>query len=195
MTDNKKDNLATALHKFRAELVQPKKDAVNPFFKSKYATLDSVVSAIDAACEKSGLSYVQMTDYIDGAFVLVTTILHSTGETTESLQGKYILPSTGKPQDIGSAITYARRYALSAAFGIVADEDDDGNTAAPVIKQPTAEENKMFDNFKKTIKASETIEGLDAFIAAAKGNMAKLPEDLKAELRNVIAETKQRLVA
>lgn len=64
---------------------------------------------------------------------------------------------------------------------------------APVIKKATEEENKLFDNFKKTIKASETIEGLDAFIAAAKGNMAKLPEDLKAELRNVIAETKLNL--
>lgn len=190
MTDNKKDNLATALHKFRAELVQPKKDAVNPYFKSKYATLDSVVSSIDTAAEVAGLTYVQMTDYIDGAFVLVTTIMHKSGE---SVQGKYILPATGKPQEIGSALTYARRYALSAAFGIVADEDDDGNTAAPVIKQATDEQNKMFANFRATIKACESKEAVDSFIAAAKGNMAKLPEDLKAELRHVISETKQGL--
>lgn len=190
MTDNKKDNLATALAKFRTLLVQPKKDGLNPHFKSKYVTLDGVIAAIDDAASKSGLTYIQTTDFKDGHFGLITTIMDMHGN---SMSGFYVLPSTGKPQEIGAAVTYAKRYALSAAFGVVADEDDDGNTAAPVIKQPTAEENKLFDNFKKTIKASETIEGLDAFIAAAKGNMAKLPEDLKAELRNVIAETKLNL--
>lgn len=190
MTDNKKDNLATAMCVFRAELVQPKKDAVNPYFKSKYATLDSVVSAIDTAAEVAGLTYVQMTDYIDGAFVLVTTIMHKSGE---SVQGKYILPATGKPQDIGSAITYARRYALSAAFGIVADEDDDGNTAAPVIKQPTAEENEAFKNYKAAVKACATLDDLKALWVAASKNIARLPAELVAELNAVKEEVKLNL--
>ena len=173
-------------------LKQPKKDAVNPFFKSKYATLDSVVTAIDESAQACGLSYVQMTDIKDGHFGLVTIIMHTGGET---INGFYVLPATGKPQEVGSAVSYARRYALSAAFGVVADEDDDGNAAAPVIKPTTPEENKLFDNFKKSIKACESKEALDTFVTAAAGNIAKLPEELKVELRNVVAEKKQGMGA
>jgi hypothetical protein len=189
---NTKGEFINALILFRSILVQPKKDGVNPHYKSKYATLDSVVAAIDDAAEKANLTYVQMTDYRDGAFVLITTIMHTSGE---SISGSYVLPSTGKPQEIGSALTYARRYALSAAFGVVADEDDDGNSAAPVIKQPTQAETEAFKNYKAAIKACASLDELKALWVTASKNIARLPAEYVAELNDVKEETKQSLGA
>jgi len=196
MTEAKNNNpkacFASAMLQFRTLLKQPKKDATNLFFKSKYATLDIVVAAIDEAAAQCGLSYVQMTQYKDGEFVLVTTIMHTGGET---MSGAYVLPAIGKPQDIGSALTYARRYALSAAFGIVADDDDDGNTAVPVIKWPTAEQNAQFKVFKDRLKASQDLEELSTYFKGAWPNIRLLPENLVAELTKIKDEMKQQLGA
>ncbi len=190
--NNTKTEFVKALALFKKNLVQPKKDGVNPHFKSKYVTLDAVVDAVDSALEGTGLIYTQMPQFKDGDFVLLTTIMHENGEW---LLGSYVLPATGKPQEIGAALTYARRYALAAAFGVVADEDDDGNTAAVVIKKATPAETEAFKNYKAAIKSIDSREALDAFIAGAAANIARLPEDLKAELRSLISEIKQSLGA
>lgn len=120
------DEIVKGLVKFRRQLVQPKKDANNPFFKSKYVTLDGVIKAIDDALEGTGITYTQEATS-EGNFVSVATyILHESGQYL--LFEPLTVPTTkADAQAFGSAETYARRYALAAAFGVASDIDDDAN--------------------------------------------------------------------
>lgn len=126
---NKSDTLvelAKALNAAQAEMSGAKKKAANPFFKSKYADLNSVVDAVRIPFAENGLSYSQFPVFEDGKVGVETILMHSSGEWISS---KLLLPMVKQdPQAAGSAITYARRYALQAIAGIPA-EDDDGNAA------------------------------------------------------------------
>jgi hypothetical protein len=98
----------------------------NPFFKSKYADLSSVWDAIRKPLTDNGLSVVQTTEPIEDAVIIITTLLHSSGEW---IRGRLMMkPDKMTPQGFGSAITYGRRYALAAIVGI-SPEDDDGEKA------------------------------------------------------------------
>ena len=121
--------LAAALSKAQGEMKSAALDTVNPFFKSKYASLASVMAACRAALAANGLSIIQPTRMDEnGIIILCTTMLHESGEWVGS---EYpIVPDKNTPQALGSAMTYARRYTLSAMIGVVADEDDDGNSAS-----------------------------------------------------------------
>lgn len=123
------DKLAAALSAVQAAIRPAIKDANNPAFNSKYADLSAVFDAVRPALAAQGLSVVQMPEHSDDALLHLTTrILHSSGQWIE---GTASIP-VGKvnAHGYGSAITYLRRYSLSAALGVVADEDDDGNKAA-----------------------------------------------------------------
>jgi hypothetical protein len=127
------ENLAKALTAFQSEVATVSKTADNPFFHSKYADLASIIEAIRKPLAKNGLSFSQFPD----GDSLTTILLHTSGEWIEA---SYTLNAVGKkPQEVGSAITYARRYALGAVLGIATDEDDDGNAASgkevPVISK------------------------------------------------------------
>ena len=128
--------LAAALAKAQGAMKGALKDSANPFFKSRYADLASVVEAIRAAFSANGLSYIQTVEPSDKDEVRVeTTLLHSSGEWISC--GILSLPvSKIDAQGYGSALTYARRYSLSAAVG-VAPEDDDGNAASLAKPKPT----------------------------------------------------------
>lgn len=120
--------LAAALAKAQGEISPAPMDRDNPFFKSKYATLTSLWESARAALAKNGLSVVQSTDLADnGDVVLITTLLHSSGEW---IGGVYpVRTKDNAPQTLGSALTYARRYAFGAMVGLTSDDDDDGNGA------------------------------------------------------------------
>lgn len=128
---NKSDSikeLAGALSKAQGEIKGALKDADNPFFKSKYADLASVVEAIRAPLAKHGIAYVQLTVPSEKEEVQVETVLmHESGEWVSGIIAVPV--SKADAQGYGSALTYARRYGLAAAVG-VAPEDDDGNAAA-----------------------------------------------------------------
>ena len=128
--------LAAALAKAQGVMKGALKDSANPFFSSRYADLASVVEAIRAAFSANGLSYIQTVEPSDKDEVRVeTTLLHSSGEWISC--GILSLPvSKIDAQGYGSALTYARRYSLSAAVG-VAPEDDDGNAASLAKPKPT----------------------------------------------------------
>jgi hypothetical protein len=120
--------IAKAIGKFQEQVKQPEKDGTNPHFKSKYVTLDGTVKAIHECAPKLGLSYLQTPIMTETGVGVKTLMMHSSGEFIEF--EPFILPMDKKTaQGAGSAITYARRYSLSAAFGIVSDLDDDGNEA------------------------------------------------------------------
>jgi hypothetical protein len=105
------------------------KDSNNPFFKSKYADLASVVAASRPHLAKNGLSVIQqITVDNDGKRLLVTILGHSSGQYISSRVG--LNPIKEDMQSLGSAITYMRRYAYASLVGVVADdEDDDGEVA------------------------------------------------------------------
>ncbi len=126
MQSESTNELAAALSKAQGLMGAAKFDKVNPHFKSKYASLAAVVDALREPFAKNGLSYTQTTHVSDGSFTLTTRLLHASGQWIVS---EYPLPMTAKPQELGSALTYARRYSLSAIAGIAADEDDDANAA------------------------------------------------------------------
>lgn len=126
MQSEQTSELSAALAKAQAETKAASFDKVNPHFKNKYASLAAVIDAIREPFAKNGLSYTQTTEMRDGGFVLVTSLRHASGQWIAS---EYPLPVAAKPQDLGSALTYARRYSLSAIACIAADEDDDAEGA------------------------------------------------------------------
>lgn len=129
--------IAKAMAEFRKNVQQPKKDANNPFFKSKYTTLDAVVESIDTTASKHGLSFIQYpVNDEHGNTGIATIVLHESGEFLE-FEPSFMKPEKNTPQAIGSVLTYLRRYTLSAVFGIASEEDDDGNHASGSYnKQP-----------------------------------------------------------
>lgn len=130
-----------AFAKTQQEMKQPLKDANNPFFKSKYVPLENVVEAITESASKNGLSFTQFPSSDEAGNVTVgTLVMHSSGEWIEYDPIK-MKPVKNDPQSIGSAITYAKRYALSAIFGITSDQDDDGNEATQTKKQQSKKTN------------------------------------------------------
>ena len=128
-------NLAKALSIVQGKLTYAVKDSANPFFKSKYADLESVWDACRSLLAENGLAVMQFPgEFVDGTMSLNTILTHSSGEYMSYLMS---VPVT-KPdaQGAGSALTYMRRYALAAVVGVV-QADDDGNAASspkPVVK-------------------------------------------------------------
>lgn len=125
--------LAKALVAVQEEMPKLKKTADNPFFKSKYVDLATVMESMLPILSKNGLAITQFVSNIDGQSSLTTTLIHTSGEFMSATM-PLLLPKND-PQGQGSAITYARRYGAMSALGIVADEDDDGNKAARSYQQ------------------------------------------------------------
>lgn len=144
--------LAAALAKAQAQVKPALKDSTNPFFKSKYADFSSVLDACKDALADNGLAVIQAPITDDHGAGVETMILHSSGEW---ISERLTLPvSKEDAQGVGSAITYARRYALEG-FLRIEREDDDGNAAA---------------------RAAEALrkKALDILIPATEGGLAKL---------------------
>lgn len=123
---NKSDSineLAAALSKAQSEIVGAVKDSTNPHFKSGFASLESVMDCVKAPLARHGLAYTQLGH--EGG--LETVLMHSSGQWVSSLTP--LLNPKGDMQGLGSAMTYGRRYALSALLG-VPQIDDDGNIAS-----------------------------------------------------------------
>ena len=129
-------NLAKALSIVQGQLTYATKDSANPFFKSKYADLESVWDSCRSLLSANGLSVIQMPgNFFEGRMWLVTKLCHASGEWIEQEMSFPV----GKPDNQGvvkadahscmAAITYMRRGALAAFVGIV-QADDDGNIAS-----------------------------------------------------------------
>jgi hypothetical protein len=183
--------LAAALAKAQGQMKGAIKDSANPFFKSKYADLASVVEAIRAAFSANGLSYIQTVEPSEKDEVRVeTTLLHSSGEWISC--GVLSLPvSKVDAQGYGSALTYARRYSLSAAVG-VAPEDDDGNAASAAKPKKTMDcTAHLF-----ALGAAPTLDDLQAvFKTAYKEAQAENDTMAMATLTNAKNKRKTELVA
>lgn len=146
MDEQKLDKLAEALAKAQGEIVNAWKDKPNTHLKSHYATLASVWNACRSALAKNGLAVIQPISFSAGAVTVQTILIHSSGQQISCSLSLPIDTQKGltSSQVIGSAITYGRKYGLSAMVGIApvdADDDDgngtgDGNGAPPPPPDP-----------------------------------------------------------
>jgi len=120
--------LLTALAKAQGKISAAKKDSTNPHFKSKYSDLASCWDAIREPLSSNGLSLSQWVSTSEKGINLITMLGHSSGEWITS-EANFPVKDPSNPQAVGSSISYARRYCLSAAISLVSD-DDDGNAGA-----------------------------------------------------------------
>ena len=128
-------NLLPALIKAQSEFPVILKTEVNPFFKSKYADLSTILEAVNPVLRKNGLVIIQTVERT----VLETTLFHESDEFITS----YINIDEGikEPQKFGSAITYYRRYGIQAILNLAAEDDDgEGAKHEEMPKKPTKKE-------------------------------------------------------
>ena len=118
------EQITKALLKFHQKMGKIAKDSTNPFFKSKYASLPNILDAVSPVLNECELVIIQMPV---GDGFLKTILSHVSGENIESDFDMKIIKND--PQALGSAITYARRYAIGAVLCLNIDDDDDGNKA------------------------------------------------------------------
>lgn len=112
------------MFEIQKENLKYSKNAENPFFKSKYLTLEGIWETLAPQLEKHGLLVTHGT--VDGH---VVTTVHDV-ETGSIFQSNMPLPENLDPQKLGSAVTYYKRYNLGQIFNIIVDEDDDGNVSS-----------------------------------------------------------------
>jgi hypothetical protein len=125
-TSTDTDEIAAALAKAQVKMENPTKDATNPHYRSRYATLDTGLTIAREALGAQAIAITQATRFEGEVLMLDTRLTHASGQWMESEFPIIAFPA--KPQEVGSATTYARRYSLFALIG-VAGEDDDGEAA------------------------------------------------------------------
>ncbi len=176
-------NIGKALMLFHTKVGKINKDATNPFFHSKYASLSNILENIQLPLAESGLTFTQFPTDENG---LTTILMHAeSGEFIESCY--YMKPVKDDPQGRGSAITYQRRYALASVLGLNVDSDDDANEASGNNKAQQPADNKPWLNkgskeflgaIKKLEEGTTTITKIEAVF--------KLSKEIKTELQNHI---------
>ena len=127
--------IAPALLLAQKEIGGAKKGATNPFFKMKYSDLGSVMEACKDAFNNHGITVLQPVTTTDGVTVVSTLLLHESGEYISSSM-KVSCKNPDNPQEMGSAITYAKRYSLQA-IAFIPSEDDDGEMATKPSRPAT----------------------------------------------------------
>ncbi len=182
--------LCMALAKAQGQVENVTKGVANLFFKSKYADLASVWDAIREPLSSNGLSVIQQPiDGGQGGITLRTILLHSSGQAVESQFTMPLKPNAGA-QDVGSALTYARRYALMALVG-VAPDDDDGNAASG---RPTAPKTAVavdWDALANSSNARFRVAASDPErrLIFSEVRNSQMPEPLKTSTLTAMSET------
>jgi hypothetical protein len=197
MQSDQINSLAEALAKAQGEMKPASKDSENPHFKNKYADLASVWDACREPLARNGLAVVQRPVRDESGMVLVTTLMHISGQWVSS---EIPLPGASNQarglQEFGSALTYARRYGLAAMVGVAPDDDDGEAAVAPTrTNKPPAErpyprqtrpgEQKPANDpavvalaaeFDRTLGLEHTIEGVAKVADVARHQLADKPE-------------------
>lgn len=120
--------LAAAMARVQSKIQGARKDKTNPHFRNRYADLGAVWEACREQLTGEGFAVLQLAHGTPEVPAVTTLLLHSSGEWVRATLR--LRPIKMDPQGVGSALTYARRYALSAMVGVTADDDDDGNAAS-----------------------------------------------------------------
>lgn len=145
-------SLSVALVKAQAEVGGAVKGSKNDFFKSSYADLNAVLKEIKPVFAAHGLAVIQLPKSDENGVGVTTRVIHVSGEWIED---EFTLPlAKADPQAAGSAITYAKRYALKAMAGM-ADVDDDAEAAMFRIVDPYTEEQK--DTYLSLLESGDAL--------------------------------------
>lgn len=179
------EKLALALCSAQGEMGGAVKGSANPFFKTSYADLTSVIRVIKEPCFKNGLSYVQFPVRNENGVGVVTRLMHTSGQWLES---EYTLPIQKlDAQSAGACVTYARRFALQALFGIPSVDNDGEDLILRAVKEVIsadqyltlvdmlAETKSDIERFKKAFN----VEDLEQFPKASYQKALKLLQGKK----------------
>lgn len=180
---------AEAFCKLQSQIKPAVKDATNPAFRSKYADLGAVWEAVRGPLNDNGFGIIQAPQFEGDTMFLETILLHQSGEKMTS---RYPLrPVKQDPQGFGGALTYAKRYAISAMLGVVADEDDDGNYASgqgnghhkPTPPPPATQDQDTTDGVanwvdrqRKAITACNTLPAMYGWLAQVAGDAGTITD-------------------
>jgi len=155
-TSDSINEIAPALILAQSQMGGAVKGAANPFFKSKYSDLTSVMQAVSVPFASNDLCFIQGAEYSEGRIAVATRIIHKSGQWIEST---IELPAVkNDPQAYGSAVTYAKRYGLQAMAG-VPSIDDDAQYASASMTAKVAE--KAIEADKEITIKFEACESLD----------------------------------
>lgn len=162
-TSEQIDKLAEALAAAQGEFSAPDrnrevvvKTKAGGEYRFRYSTLDCVMDMARPVLSKHGLSITQPPTVRESSVVVLTRLMHSSGQWQE--EEIIVTPETLGPQEIGSAITYLKRYAYTGMLGIASEEDDDGNHASGNQVSDSRERPKL-GACPKCGKASSVIAG------------------------------------
>lgn len=204
-TSEQINELAASLAKAQGTMGGALKDSANPFFKSRYADLESVWTACRKALSDNGLSVVQSASETEAGVAVTTMLLHSSGQWMRDTLPLH--PKDLSPQGIGSAITYGRRYALAAMVGVYQTDDDGeaahGRTAAsnaapegrPNEPQNYADAKVLADKFREALKTGVDGRVYDVHMEANKNQDLYLAasQQLKPAERTAIKAAVERV--
>lgn len=205
------EQLAKALASAQAEFGTVPQSGMNPFHKSKYSTIEDYVNAAKPVLAKHGLSISQAPNLLETQFVLTTILMHESGEHIVSNQP--IFAAKQDAQSMGSAITYARRYAYGAVLGMASgDFDDDGNAAAakpvkqanpPIVQSPAKspapdtpskqERGTPNQTIEERVNAAPHLGGLTALYDGMKGEIEAMSEDERNKALALFSKRKTEL--
>lgn len=162
MSETPTTSLYTALLAFQRAVGPVKKDASNPAFRTKYATLQSVLETVEDPLSDNGLVLLQRFEPGGDWPLLITEIVHAaTGDRITSTV-PVVSKDAHDPQKVGGAITYYRRYSLLALLGL-APEDDDGNAAAKPAARPQPPARPASQH--PAVQAAAGLEAIDIVLA------------------------------
>jgi len=197
------DKLSEALLAFSHTFKDPRKDADNPHFRSKFVPLGGAIEAIRPAMREHGLFISQPP----GGGGVYTIIRHESGQM--QITWSHVPLDKQTPQGMGSALTYSRRYAMMGAAGAEGDVDDDAEAAeaphraaygighaakpdAPKVSKPTKSESEsLIDGFSKRLGECQSVAELEQI--GAQLASANLTSEQKEMMRALYAMTKDRV--
>lgn len=177
-------NLAAALVAAQLEMPAVEKDGTNPHFKSSFTTLGKLIATVRPVLNRHGIAVTQLPSRDEqGKPTLVTRLVHSGGDSMEETMP--LILAKQDAQALGSALTYAKRYALAAALAIADQEDDDGNAATA-----GSEIAKASDQQRNTMRAALSwLMGDDASIDVEGRVLEQCGGDLPAVVANSVIAT------
>ena len=179
--------LAQVLINVQRQLQPATKDANNPFTKSKYATLNSVMDSCRDALLSNGIWLCQYPVPAEPGYLgLVTKLTHAESGQWQASLAVVPLPKAD-PQGVGISMTYMRRYALSAMLGIVTEEDTDGEMLQnrPKTGIPQKNAHKRAANQKRGFTRKTQADSDSSALNRTSEGLLKLP-DLKGITYQVV---------
>lgn len=174
-------DLAASLVAAQGELPNVTKESLNPYFKSKYADLATIMDVIRPILAKNGLSVFNTMGYdinMPDKVIVNTFLMHKSGQWISGSNAMSV--GRGTPQDVGSAMTYARRYGIQAILGVAAELDDDGASASGTVARSAAKEAQAVMG-GELLATPEELANLEAVAKAAQLGIVKILEYWKVD--------------